>query len=968
MNLRAHQRSSLAYIGALTFIITIVVLSIFSSAFANGNIYYVDQSAFGDNDGSNWEDAYLTLQQALDVAVSGDEIWVAEGVYKPTRPYTPTIAANDFDPPSDFDTDKLATFLLTEGVAIYGGFESGGSIFSDRDWESNLTILSGDIDNNDSVSAEGYTSSYTEINGANAYHVIQGNITVSYTLATVVDGFFVTAGSASNTVQSGGFYDAGRTSTGGGINFRNDANVTLRNLHIIGNDSGNDGGGIHFFYESSPVLENITIENSRAGDFGGGIFFHSNNNPSFSNVKIIGTQGRYASGIYLHENNSANFGNFYACRNSSWSGRDNSGTALSFANNNAIKVSNAAFAANVSDHVQAGGAIRMRANNIVDIDNVTITGNQSLNGGGIYIREAGNTVNINNSIIWGNSSEIESDAVVNLNVSYSLISNSASPYTGTGNVASTSSPFIEDPTNGDDNTWGGSSSSPSDDTCGDLELDAGSVPIDAGSNADIPADFVDVNANNNFVETLPIDLDGNVRILNSTVDMGAYESSGGLNTQTITFDLPAEASNGLMVDDSVLLTASSDSGLEVTLAVDTTDICTLNGNEITMDAGGTCAVTASQSGGSGYEPAASVTRDIAVSKFDQSIVITSPMDNSSHQIDSVLALTGSSSSNLSVIFTSDTPTVCSVSSNNVTLFQAGICTILANQAGDGRYNAAEASVSLSVIKKEQEIDFISPDDGLQASVGETFTLFATSDSGLTVSFDVTTPTVCEISQSNTVIEMIGNGSCQIKASQAGDATYYAAVDEFKSIVVGSDNLLFQSIEFTAPENNSSVAKGDTIELAATATSNLPVTFISKTTDICTVSGNLVTTIETGICQITARQNGNGSYNAAPDVVKLIQVKNEQQISFNAPAAVETSGVGSTISLEADTDSNLQVTYESQTPAVCAVDGNQLAIINIGVCRVTASQTGNTEWLEAPDVEISFLVAGTNLVFIPVVRP
>jgi|TARA_B110000438_G_scaffold298138_1_gene345770 hypothetical protein len=82
---------------------------------------------------STWETASQNLQDALALAVSGDEIWVAAGTYYPDEGGSQTVG------------NRSATFSLREGVSIYGGFAGSETLLSQARVTTNATILSGDI-------------------------------------------------------------------------------------------------------------------------------------------------------------------------------------------------------------------------------------------------------------------------------------------------------------------------------------------------------------------------------------------------------------------------------------------------------------------------------------------------------------------------------------------------------------------------------------------------------------------------------------------------------------------------------------------------------------------------------------------------------------------------------------------------------------------------------------------------------
>jgi len=255
----------------------------FSNATAQ-NVVYVDSDASGSNDGSSWSNAYTSLQTALDEAegLSGEsELWVAEGVYKPSES-------------SDPNDSRTVTFELVSNIAIYGGFSGNETSRADRnpDPSTNNTILSGD------AGAEGFQ-------GDDAYHVVSAGGSADET--AVLDGFKIKGGRANASSSP--------HNRGGGIYFDGGA-PTLKNLLITQNTASDRGGGLFNGNDGAPTLERVTFYSNSAyisgafsNNFGGdatlkNVTFESNTgsrgagamstvgSPTFTDVAFISKIGR----------------------------------------------------------------------------------------------------------------------------------------------------------------------------------------------------------------------------------------------------------------------------------------------------------------------------------------------------------------------------------------------------------------------------------------------------------------------------------------------------------------------------------------------------------------------------------------------------------------------------------------------------------------------------------------------------
>ena len=233
------------------------------------NVVFVNQGVEGGNGfGNSWDNAIPELRDALNLAQDWDaaengtlQIWVAEGLYLPT----------------DDDEDRETTFQLVNHVEIYGGFAGGETERGARNWNENLTILSGDINGSEDLAGNSYT-------------VVTGSGTNN---TAVIDGFTITMGNAdgdSPNHAGGGMYNVG-------------GSPTITNIKFSGN-AADFGGAMLNNNESSPVVTNCTFSQNSA-DFGGGMLNDNGSSPVITNCIFSGNiANNFGGGIAIYDSNT----------------------------------------------------------------------------------------------------------------------------------------------------------------------------------------------------------------------------------------------------------------------------------------------------------------------------------------------------------------------------------------------------------------------------------------------------------------------------------------------------------------------------------------------------------------------------------------------------------------------------------------------------------------------------------------
>lgn len=518
------------------------------SASAHGQaILHVDDDASPGGDGSTWPTAFDSLQAGLDAAAviattEPVELRVAQGRYVPTK------RTDEADP-------RSATFQLLNNVSLLGGFAGVGAANPDlRDLDVFETILTGDISGDDGPDFANY--------GENTYHVTTGSGTDA---SAVMDGVTIAGGSTSVSnrgldLLGGGmlnvegsptirncWFRANRGSYGGAMYNRNShpliqrcrftgngANTPAPNVHV------GQGGSIRNQLGSKPLIEDCEFFENTAVN-GAGVACtadaeaHVHRSVFIQNSAEASAAMIADSGLFhvvedcVFEGNITTIGAGAATLVVSEHGRvarcefRNNRTIMAvgalslggdYQSTSTFTVVDCKFAGNTAEtYIGALSCAGFLAATVVNCEFIRNGANQS---GGVFVSPSSSAQITNCSFIGQVGGAITVQTMGMAEVVNCVIANST-PSSITW-LDSTDPPLhLDVQSSCIQGGWSGLGSNNIDldpmfiqPGCGNLRLAHGSPCIDTGDNSAVPPDVT-------------TDLDGQPRILNGIVDMGAYE-------------------------------------------------------------------------------------------------------------------------------------------------------------------------------------------------------------------------------------------------------------------------------------------------------------------------------------------------------------------------------------------------------------------------------------------------------------
>jgi hypothetical protein len=247
---------------------------------------------------------------------------------------------------------------------------------------------------------------------------------------------------------------------------------------------------------------------------------------------------------------------------------------------------------------------------------------------------------------------------------------------------------------------------------------------------------------------------------------------------------------------------------------------------------------------------------------------------------SAIPLSASSTSGLPVTFTG-TAGVCAVSGNTLNIVGAGACGVTASQAGNANYSPAQTVTrSITVNQAALVITASSPTVGYGDAVPIITPSFSGFVNGENSASLTATPT-CRTSYTPTSAV----GSTAPTSCSGAFSTNYSIRYVAGTLTVSAAKPP-QTITFAQPATPVTYG-ASAIPLSASSTSGIPVTF-TGTAGVCFVSGNTLSFVGAGACNVTASQNGSANYAAAQTVTRAITV-NQAALLITASSPTVSSG-------------------------------------------------------------------------------
>jgi serine protease len=292
---------------------------------------------------------------------------------------------------------------------------------------------------------------------------------------------------------------------------------------------------------------------------------------------------------------------------------------------------------------------------------------------------------------------------------------------------------------------------------------------------------------------------------------------------------------------------------------------------------------------------------------------------------------------------------CTLVGSTLTAIQTGTCTMNAATPATADHVAARATFHVTISGTPQSISFgVGP---LLTEADVPFgaappALTATASSALPVSYEISTPTICEALAPDGLVNawrlrLLNVGTCTVLATQAGSTVYERATSIGRS--------------FTIVQGNQTIGLGILADrtfdptvlqtLPSHSSANLPLNYSGLSSSVCDPrfngTGFELHLLTPGTCTIRAEQEGTSTYRAAESVTRTFEVLKLAQTPLIFDAGPSYHVVNSSNGYgNGGGSSSAPFVVTSLTPSICTVSERIIRYLKVGTCTLRGSKDGD----------------------------
>ena len=409
----------------------------------------------------------------------------------------------------------------------------------------------------------------------------------------------------------------------------------------------------------------------------------------------------------------------------------------------------------------------------------------------------------------------------------------------------------------------------------------------------------------------------------------------------------------------------TNSGIAVVYSVpaEAQQYCTISNGVVSFHSVGDCVLYVNQPGNSNWNAASQVAQIFDVTKGQQVVTISSSAPDDAKVAGATYTVSATGGAGTAPVTLSVSPLateICSVNGMTVSFNSPGECVILASQAGDANFNAANpVAQTIQVAKGVQSISFTSTPTNPKVDGAAYLPQVTTGGSSASVIFTTASDAVCEVAAG--VVYFHQATDCVVYANQAGDSRFEAAAQISQTITVAIGDQIPLAWNLSTP---SLVLGGSTDPTSVLSVSGGSGTgayswaVAQASSQICSITDDVITGYAVGYCGIELLRSGDSNYNPQTASFEIsISAGNQApvrtRVSNEAPSY--SPGLELTLSLDGGAGQGA-VWYESLTPHTCNTDGGTtLQILHAGQCQVVGHKDGDDNYQGTFDT-LTFTIA------------